>query len=434
MATDTASTDRLICIIMGWNCSIQHCLLAPYRETGRSMQAIAFHDDRSIAENAGADPMNELSAERASYLIGLIYDCVTDPERWQVAVDALRGELGTATTVLQAISLTDSRLLANFTSGIPDCWLTLMEQYAQAATDAWGGTERVARFANDEPLRQSEVVGNERLQKSQFAREWGNPQGLVDSIALFSFLDRRLFAGLACGIHESRPFHESMRTNLRLLAPHIRRTIEISGLLDMKRIEAETLEAALDGLLPAIVLVGDDMSVVHANASARELLRDRDPISEASGRLALPHVQTTAALADAVKRCASGLVTLGQRGIGIPVRRRDGSPALVHVLPLQPSKRTSGVSWRAVAAVFVASAAAPPQMPAAALALLYDLTPAETRVLELIVEGRQPAEAAAHLGITLATVKTHLVRVFDKTGVNRQADLVRLVGSLTLPV
>ncbi|MGE3916554.1 MAG: helix-turn-helix transcriptional regulator [Hyphomicrobiaceae bacterium] len=225
-----------------------------------------------------------------------------------------------------------------------------------------------------------------------------------------------------------------MRTNLRLLAPHIRRTIEISGLLDMKRIEAETLEAALDGLLPAIVLVGDDMSVVHANASARELLRDRDPISEASGRLALPHVQTTAALADAVKRCASGLVTLGQRGIGIPVRRRDGSPALVHVLPLQPSKRTSGVSRRAVAAVFVASAAAPPQMPAAALALLYDLTPAETRVLELIVEGRQPAEAAAHLGITLATVKTHLVRVFDKTGVNRQADLVRLVGSLTLPV
>lgn len=49
---------------------------------------------------------------------------------------------------------------------------------------------------------------------------------------------------------------------------------------------------------------------------------------------------------------------------------------------------------------------------------------------------RAPARysLAAHLGITLATVKTHLVRVFDKTGVNRQADLVRLVGSLRLPV
>ncbi|MGE3916553.1 MAG: helix-turn-helix transcriptional regulator [Hyphomicrobiaceae bacterium] len=378
----------------------------------------------------------ELSAERASHLIGLIYDCVTDPSRWQIAVDEIHSGIGTTNVALQVVDLFSGIVRFDVSSGIEPEWIAKMadHRFGEAVNEAWGGIAQIGRYPSDEPILNSEVVSPATLAANPWVQQWARPQGLTNCIALFSKLERGLFAGLACGTHEANPFRESMRSALRLLAPHIRRAIQISGLLDMKRIEAETLEAALDGLLPAIVLVGEDMCVVHANASARELLRDRDPISEASGRLALPHVQTTAALADAVKRCASGLVTLGQRGIGIPVRRRDGSPALVHVLPLQPSKRTSGVSRRAVAAVFVASAAAPPQMPAAALALLYDLTPAETRVLELIVEGRQPAEAAAHLGITLATVKTHLVRVFDKTGVNRQADLVRLVGSLTLPV
>ena len=73
-------------------------------------------------------------------------------------------------------------------------------------------------------------------------------------------------------------------------------------------------------------------------------------------------------------------------------------------------------------------------MPAAALAAIYDLTPAETRVLELLVDGKAPTEIGIHLGISMNTVKTHLQRVYDKTGARRQADLIQLVGSLSLPV
>ena len=66
--------------------------------------------------------------------------------------------------------------------------------------------------------------------------------------------------------------------------------------------------------------------------------------------------------------------------------------------------------------------------------MLYDLTPAELRTFELIADGRTPHDVAAKLGIAHSTVKTHLQRVFEKTGCNRQADLVRLAASLSLPV
>jgi DNA-binding CsgD family transcriptional regulator len=73
-------------------------------------------------------------------------------------------------------------------------------------------------------------------------------------------------------------------------------------------------------------------------------------------------------------------------------------------------------------------------MPADALALLYDLTPAESLIFELIANGQTPSEIAAMLGIAASTVKTHLLRVFDKTGCRRQADLVKLAASMSLPV
>lgn len=68
------------------------------------------------------------------------------------------------------------------------------------------------------------------------------------------------------------------------------------------------------------------------------------------------------------------------------------------------------------------------------MAALFELTPAEARVLERICAGRTSAEAAEALGVRVSTVRTHLLRVFDKTGARRRADLVALVASFALPV
>jgi DNA-binding CsgD family transcriptional regulator len=196
---------------------------------------------------------------------------------------------------------------------------------------------------------------------------------------------------------------------------------------------AEAVERLLDCFSIAVLLVGADRGIVHANLAARAMLQDHDIIRSMRGRLALPNPQATVALANAIRRAGVETYGFGPRGVAVPARRRDGSPAVVHVLPLPPQRGPSGAVPRIVAAV-VASAPRPPQVPAAALASLFELTPAETRVLELIVEGRAPAEIGCRLGVSAATVRTHLQRVFDKTGSSRQADLVRLVACLALPL
>jgi DNA-binding CsgD family transcriptional regulator len=51
-----------------------------------------------------------------------------------------------------------------------------------------------------------------------------------------------------------------------------------------------------------------------------------------------------------------------------------------------------------------------------------------------IVEVGGVPEVAAALGIAASTVKTHLDRLFGKTGATRQADLVKLVAGYAMPL
>ena len=72
--------------------------------------------------------------------------------------------------------------------------------------------------------------------------------------------------------------------------------------------------------------------------------------------------------------------------------------------------------------------------PADVIAQSYKLTPTELRVLLAIVEVGGVPETAAALGVAETTVKTHLYRLFDKAGVSRQADLVKLVAGFSNPL
>jgi DNA-binding CsgD family transcriptional regulator len=55
-------------------------------------------------------------------------------------------------------------------------------------------------------------------------------------------------------------------------------------------------------------------------------------------------------------------------------------------------------------------------------------------VLQLLGEGSMLSEIADTLQLKRSTVKTHMLRIFAKTSTNRQADLVGLAHSLSLPV
>lgn len=140
-----------------------------------------------------------------------------------------------------------------------------------------------------------------------------------------------------------------------------------------------------------------------------------------------------AALPLAVRQAGENEAEIGRRGFGIPLRRADGAPCVLHVLPLQHGAIRPGLAPAATAAIFVAPAASPVPAPSEALAALFDLTTAETRILSLLAAGMSLSQIARELGVQTSTARTHLLRLFAKTGTHRQAELIKLATSLTTP-
>src|SRR5712671_2842374 len=212
----------------------------------------------------------------------------------------------------------------------------------------------------------------------------------------------------------------------------MRRTVTIHKVLDGRTIEGGQMAEALDALRCAVVFTSELGTILHANRSAEHVLRDGRPIQSVQGILQATAPSAASELRSAFTLAARNETGIGKTGLAIRLTEPDVPPIFAHVLPLTGSDFRTRLQPAAVAAVFIG---APPdaQDGADAVAAAFGLTPAETTVLVSLFAGRTRAETAATLGIAGTTAKTHLEHIFLKTGVTRQAELMRLWTGLISP-
>jgi len=174
---------------------------------------------------------------------------------------------------------------------------------------------------------------------------------------------------------------------------------------------------------------------VRANARGIAMLSEGTVIRDASGKLAVLDADGNRRLHDFFANAEAGNAAGSGHGVTVALSARDGERYVAHVLPLTSgARRRAGVAYSAVAAVFVRKAAFELPHPLEAIARAFKLTSAEMRVLMMIVQVGGVPEVATVLGVSEPTVKTHLQHVFQKTGMGRQAELVKLVASYMSPL
>ena len=68
----------------------------------------------------------------------------------------------------------------------------------------------------------------------------------------------------------------------------------------------------------------------------------------------------------------------------------------------------------------------------AELTELFGLSPAESRLAASLQSGKRLCDIAAESGVRITTLRTQLSATLAKVGVERQADLVRVLSGLAL--
>jgi DNA-binding CsgD family transcriptional regulator len=369
-----------------------------------------------------------------SLLIGDIYDAALDPTLWTpVLANAAAFVGGISATLFTKDASSKSGGVFYDDGGIDAHYKQLyFERYIKLdpATTAH-------YFATiDEPMATADLVPYDEFVQSRFYLEWARPQKLVDFVT--STLDKSATSAAFFGVfrHERDGIVDgATRRRMRQIAPHIRRAVLVGRAIDLKAAEAAALTDVLDGISAGMFLVDANGHIVHANVAGHAILQDEDYLFTVRGRLAANESAADQALRDIFAAASNGDAALGARGISVPLTARGGKRHVAHVLSLTSGARNKArSSSAAVAALFVHEASAAVPSPPEIIANAYKLTPTELRVLLAIVEvGGVPAVAEA-LGVAGETVRTHLGNIYVKMGVNRQADLVKLVAGFSQPL
>ena len=373
-------------------------------------------------------------SQRLSALIGDIYDAALDPALWVEVLRKTRAFIGGWSIALSWKDAVAKRGGSYFEEGNQDPRYQQLYFEKYIKLDPFTMTQFVVDI--EEPKSFLEVMPYAELIQTRIYKEWIQPQGIVD--ALMCLIDKSVTSvGFMVVFRNERDgiVDDNTRDRARLVIPHIRRSTLIGRVIDLKQAEAASLADTLDGISAGMFLVDATGRIVHANAAGHVMLDATDVLHAKGGRLQVDDAQADQMLADAFATAGNGDAAIGVKGVAVPLVARDGERYVAHVLPLTSGRRrNAGTNYAAAAALFVHKAALDTPSPPEAIAKAYKLTPTELRVLLAIVEIGGVPEVAEALGIAETTVRTHLNQTYHKTGVNRQADLVKLVAAFSNPL
>jgi DNA-binding CsgD family transcriptional regulator/PAS domain-containing protein len=275
-----------------------------------------------------------------------------------------------------------------------------------------------------------EIIPKRDLMRSEFYSDFLRPAGIHSVMTMGLWAQGVDVSALDVYRPAGRPGFSSADVDLAAgLHPHLVRAFRLSQKLADTRVVNDGLAAALDRAPYGLFILDADRRVRHVNAAGERMLAQPGGLGVLGGRLVAAAPGDTRRLEALIATAASGA---GSRvGGSMIVRRPDGrAPLSVTTSPADAGPLSLFRSGPTVV-VCVTDPEQAASVSEAQLREVFGLTPGQAKVAVALLEGRSAREAADALGLSFFTVRAHLARIFEKTGVNRQAELVALMTRMT---
>jgi DNA-binding CsgD family transcriptional regulator len=283
-------------------------------------------------------------------------------------------------------------------------------------------------------LERLEALGEHALTEldSGSRRPVGNDAAAV-AVNLLIVNGLPALCGMRRGTHEE-VFGSQALELFEAAVPHLVRAAQTNQRVWNLDLQEGLAQAGIGSAPRAVIVTAADGHVLLASDIAAQLLKQPDGLLVDAGSLSAGDPLAADALRRRLADCAT---TPGHAASGsLQVGRCARPPLQVLVVPFPDLGRSLSAWWHGgrcpAAIVLVTDPDRERESRARRLRDSFGLTPAEAELALEIGAGGGRAAAAARLGITPGTARIHLQRVFEKTGVHRQAELVRLLAELVL--
>lgn len=369
----------------------------------------------------------DLSAEKMSDLIGLVYDSAFEEVQWR----SFLREISELFPGVGAIAW-----------GYDGDYM--FPEYANGSTSQIfpDYTEMDVRTrSNETPAEVSKSTPNGFVSRTKIhfdEAEWRNsityrkylkPAGYLHSLHLKVDHNGDRGAYLAFALPDNKEMeekiHDPLFNLLKLLSPHAVRACQLARALTLAKRATEIFGGFLDGILIPMIVTDEKGHYLFANAAGRRLLDRKDPLHlTSSGDLVLGRDQDTRALRKRLLSLSDDIAVNG-----LKVETEDGAPLLLALTPFRPSMREASQMDRhlledeQLCAVFVGQADGD-EISHYLLEDVFDLTPREAEVCGQLMLGASAGEIAENAGRSPKTVRNQIQVIYEKVGVTSNVALM----------
>ena len=352
-----------------------------------------------------------------------IYDLALEPDRWSDLLARIAAACGGHAAGLEQEHV-DAEQGAGLTVGLdPSVVRTYFDYYAGRNVlrrfDGFG--DAIASFAPDITIDQ-QCLARSELIRTEFYNDFLQPAAINSVLSMGLWGEGQSVTALSVYRPIGKPLFDAESLALaRVLHPHLVRAFRLARKL---RGRTAGLAAGLDQSPFAVFVLTADGRVQHANRAAERLLAEPGGLCMLGGRLATADAVENERLRTLIGGALAGA---GRRG-GEAAIRRPGRAALSIVAVPFDADRFGALLADRGAIVCATDPEAATSLSEAYLREGIGLTGAEANVARAVMSGRSLQLTAEQLDVSLFTVKAHLRRIFEKTGVTRQAELVALLA------
>lgn len=376
-----------------------------------------------MSENTQAGPSPRLALDEYDRIVGKIYSGALHTEHLHAALEELRVLFGAnfASLILHVSEAEDVALMLVAGSHQVEGRVALFKYFP--------GDTPLARLPVDRVFCIEDLMSMAEWESSRYYREYARPSDAyhvmgADLTTQSGVIGLRISRG-----HGQPAFSEQDRALCARLLPHLRCSLDFHDLLERRESMGNLYSEAVNRLSIASLVLDEAGNVLQLNAVARTLLAQADGLKLVGTRLEASYPSDNRELYRFIRYAAESRDRQTAQAVSgaISVARPSGQVSLGVVI--EPIRSSGWVEGRGqpVVMVYVRDAVGDVQMSSKVAQELFAFTPAETTLALELANGLSLEETAEKLGITRNTARAHLRSIFAKTGIKRQAELVRVM-------
>lgn len=349
---------------------------------------------------------------RAVFTIQKIYDAAFEEQQFPELLKAIVAYFGAQSGFL-AWSNSDNETRFEAQYGNDPAFL---QKYVESYWEHDVLRSRLFAFPEGQPAPVYALLQDPEVRESKFYREYLAPQGIVDNLAVNLIKRDNMVATIAVlRMGDVPPFDEDDIARMSELTPHLRRAVFLSSYRIRQANLIDAYRQAAPGARDGLVLLDDAGRVLDLGPEIERLTGLSS--AEAAGRSSLGK-----ALAKAVRAGRPVLHDLEDAN-GVTVRLLLQTQAIGRNL-FGDLVEGPGVAY----AVSVVVLDRRREIAFETIAAAHRLTPGESRVLEDVLTHGEMTGTPERLGMARATSRSHLHKIYAKTGTSGFPDLCLLAN------